>query len=197
MDEILLAVKNKEIDEESALDILAEFIDDTKIIKVKNLLKLLSKGSLSLENASKMINAMTCFNSSDNAENTSNNSYMRASQGSVFIKKSNNRSEVRNKQNRAARPLEKEEYDKIMDLCKNGFEYYDDGRKRKFRPNEQLAMTFLLQANLGLRISDVLKLTPSTLKNDKLEIIEKKTGKLQYRDINKNLILLGCYEKIA
>ncbi|WP_455822537.1 hypothetical protein [Clostridium butyricum] len=48
-------------------------------------------------------------------------------------------------------------------------------------------MTFLLQANLGLRISDVLTLTPSTLKNDKLEIIEKKTGKLQYRDINKNL----------
>ncbi|WP_455796883.1 hypothetical protein [Clostridium butyricum] len=37
-----------------------------------------------------------------------------------------------------------------MELCKNGFEYYDNGKKRKFRPNEQLAMTFLLQANLGL-----------------------------------------------
>ncbi|MGL5820299.1 MAG: tyrosine-type recombinase/integrase, partial [Sarcina sp.] len=44
-----------------------------------------------------------------------------------------------------------------------------------------------LQANLGLRISDVLKLKPSTFKNDKLEIIEKKTGKLQYRTINRNL----------
>ena len=67
---------------------------------------------------------------------------------------------------------EKEEYDQIMDLCRKGFEYFQDGKKRKFRPNEQLAMTFLLQANLGLRISDVLKLTPSTLKNDKLEIID-------------------------
>ena len=187
MDEILLAVKNKEIYEDSALDILAEFIDDSKIIKVKNLLKLLSKGSLSLENASKMINVMTNFNSSDNKKSNKNYGYGREYEGSSFIKKADNTKDVRNKQNRAARPLEKEEYDKIMDLCKNGFEYYDEGRKRKFRPNKQLAMTFLLQANLGLRISDVLKLTPSTLKNDKLEIIEKKTGKLQYRDINKNL----------
>ena len=187
MDEILLAVKNKEIDEDSALDILAEFIDDSKIIKVKNLLKLLSKGSLSLENASKMINVMTNFNSSDNKKSNKNYGYGREYEDSYFIKKADNTKDVRNKQTRAARTLEKEEYDKIMDLCKNGFEYYDEGRKRKFRPNKQLAMTFLLQANLGLRISDVLKLTPSTLKNDKLEISEKKTGKLQYRDINKNL----------
>lgn len=48
-------------------------------------------------------------------------------------------------------------------------------------------MTFILQANLGLRISDVMKLKPVTFKNDKLEVIEKKTGKLQYRTINRNL----------
>ena len=189
MEEILIAVKNKEIDEDSALDIMLEFIDKSKEIKVKNILKLLSKNLLSLENASKMINAMS--NLSDSAHNNAQKSNYYEDDTNNFklsSKKSiSNVKELKTKQKRAARPLEKEEYDEIMELCKNGFEYYDNGKKRKFRPNEQLAMTFLLQANLGLRISDVLTLTPSTLKNDKLEIIEKKTGKLQYRDINKNL----------
>ena len=188
MDEILLAVKNKEIDEESALDILIEFIDKTKITKVKNIIKLLSKGLLSLDNASKMLNVMSSLN--EIQDKKTNSLYT-----SFYNKESKNSSDNSRKkpkdaggrQKKAARPLEKEEYDQIMDLCRKGFEYFQDGKKRKFRPNEQLAMTFLLQANLGLRISDVLKLTPSTLKNDKLEIIEKKTGKLQYRDINKNL----------
>ena len=189
MEEILIAVKNKEIDEYSALDIMLEFIEKSKEIKVKNILKLLSKNLLSLENASKMINAMSNLNDSkyNNAQKSNyyeddTNNFKLSSKKSI-----SNVKELKTKQKRAARPLEKEEYDEIMELCKNGFEYYDNGKKRKFRPNEQLAMTFLLQANLGLRISDVLTLTPSTLKNDKLEIIEKKTGKLQYRDINKNL----------
>ncbi|WP_270215394.1 tyrosine-type recombinase/integrase [Clostridium butyricum] len=189
MEEILIAVKNKEIDEDSALDIMLEFIEKSKEIKVKNILKLLSKNLLSLENASKMINAMSNLNDSKYNNAQKSNYYEDdTSNFKLSSKKSiSNVKELKTKQKRAARPLEKEEYDEIMELCKNGFEYYDNGKKRKFRPNEQLAMTFLLQANLGLRISDVLTLTPSTLKNDKLEIIEKKTGKLQYRDINKNL----------
>ncbi|EDT75206.1 tyrosine-type recombinase/integrase [Clostridium butyricum] len=189
MEEILIAVKNKEIDEDSALDIMLEFIEKSKEIKVKNILKLLSKNLLSLENASKMINAMSNLNDSKYNNAQKSNYYEDdTSNFKLSSKKSiSNVKELKTKQKRAARPLEKEEYDEIMELCKNGFEYYDNGKKRKFRPNEQLAMTFLLQANLGLRISDVLTLTPSTLKNDKLEIIEKKTRKLQYRDINKNL----------
>ena len=97
--------------------------------------------------------------------------------------------EVKGKRNRrAARPLEYDEYMTIITLCQKGFTYKDEyGVKHIFRPNKQLAMTFILQANLGLRISDVLKLKPSTFKNDKLEVIEKKTGKLQYRTINRNL----------
>ena len=97
--------------------------------------------------------------------------------------------EVKGKRNRrAARPLEYEEYMTIITLCQKGFTYKDEsGIDHIFRPNKQLAMTFILQANLGLRISDVLKLKPSTFKNDKLEVIEKKTGKLQYRTINRNL----------
>ena len=97
--------------------------------------------------------------------------------------------EVKGKRNRrAARPLEYDEYMTIITLCQKGFTYKDEyGVKHIFRPNKQLAMAFILQANLGLRISDVLKLKPSTFKNDKLEVIEKKTGKLQYRTINRNL----------
>ena len=48
MEEILIAVNNKEIDEDSALDIMLEFIEKSKEIKVKNILKLLSKNLLSL-----------------------------------------------------------------------------------------------------------------------------------------------------
>lgn len=65
MEEILLAVKNRDIDEESALDILVEFIDKSKITKVKNIIKLLCIGTLSLENASKMLNAMSSLNNED------------------------------------------------------------------------------------------------------------------------------------
>lgn len=196
MDEILLAVKNKELDEESALDILIEFIDDSKVNKVKSIIKLLVIGSLSLENASKMLNAMSSLNGHNFGDENNLNETKKSNNGfysNEYIYKNSNDKKLNDKkiskshQKKAARPLEKEEYDKIMELCKNGFKYDDNGKIRTFRPNEQLAMTFLLQANLGLRISDVLKLTPSTLKNDKLEIIEKKTGKLQYRDINKNL----------
>lgn len=97
--------------------------------------------------------------------------------------------EVKSKRNRrAARSLEYDEYMTIITLCQKGFTYKDESCiDHIFRPNKQLAMTFILQANLGLRISDVLKLKPSTFKNNKLEVIEKKTGKLQYRTINRNL----------
>ena len=190
MDEILLAVKNKEIDEESALDILIEFVDNSKISKVKSIINLLSIGSLSLENAIKMLNTIINFdNSVEKEEEKQTKGFYYSEYRNIknTDSQSNDKRVEKSKLKKAARPLEKEEYDKIMELCKSGFKYDDNGKMRTFRPNKQLAMTFLLQANLGLRISDVLKLTPSTLKNDKLEIIEKKTGKLQYRDINKNL----------
>lgn len=61
MEEILLAVKNRDIDEESALDILIEFIDKSKMSKVKSIIKLLCMGTLSLENASKMLNGNEYF----------------------------------------------------------------------------------------------------------------------------------------
>lgn len=82
------------------------------------------------------------------------------------------------------RPLEKEEYKKIMKLLDSGFTYTEDGKEKTFRPNQQIALALSLQANLGLRIGDVLALKVSSFKGDKLEVREDKTDKLQYRAIN-------------
>ncbi len=51
------------------------------------------------------------------------------------------------------------------------------------RPNERIATALVLEGNLGLRISDILRLRPSSIVQDggryHLDITEKKTGKLR------------------
>lgn len=170
--EILLFLKNNTIDISSAVDLLLVYINDKNKNKVITILKLFVDDKLKISNAENMINKL--IEDNQNKENK-------------ILEKNSNKS-LNRKERRAARPLEEDEYIKIINLCKTGFTYYDEyNSPHIFRPNKQLAMTFILQANLGLRISDVLKLKPSTFKNDRLEVIEKKTGKLQYRVINKNL----------
>ena len=88
------------------------------------------------------------------------------------------------------RPLEREEYKKIMKLLEVGFTYTEDGKEKTFRPNTQIALALSLQANLGLRIGDVLSLKVSNFKGNKLEIREDKTDKLQYRDVNPAIVNL-------
>ena len=50
-----------------------------------------------------------------------------------------------------------------------------------FRPNERIATALVLEGNLGLRISDILKLRLSNIVRDgdryRLEVTEQKTGK--------------------
>ena len=82
------------------------------------------------------------------------------------------------------RPLEMEEYKNIMELLKNGFKYTLEGKEKTFRPNTQIALILSLQANMGLRIGDILSLKLSSFKGNKLQIREDKTDKLQYREIN-------------
>ena len=82
------------------------------------------------------------------------------------------------------RPLEIEEYTKIMELLDNGFKYVAEGKEKVFRPNIQIALILRLQANMGLRIGDILSLKLSNFKGNKLEVREDKTDKLQYRVIN-------------
>ena len=170
--EILQFVKDDIIDIPSALDLLLVYIKDSDKNKGLTILKLVSDGNLKISSAENMINKL-----------------IEKEEAIEYKEKKTSVKEVKGKRNRrAARPLEYDEYMTIITLCQKGFTYKDEyGVKHIFRPNKQLAMAFILQANLGLRISDVLKLKPSTFKNDKLEVIEKKTGKLQYRTINRNL----------
>lgn len=170
--EILQFVKDDIIDIPSALDLLLVYIKDSDKNKGLTILKLVSDGNLKISSAENMINKL-----------------IQKEEAVEYKEKKTSIKEVKGKRNRrAARPLEYDEYMTIITLCQKGFTYKDEsGIEHTFRPNKQLAMTFILQANLGLRISDVLKLKPSTFKNDKLEVIEKKTGKLQYRTINRNL----------
>ena len=170
--EILQFVKDDIIDIPSALDLLLVYIKDSDKNKGLTILKLVSDGNLKISSAENMLNKL-----------------IEKEEAVEYKEKKTSVKEVKGKRNRrAARPLEYDEYMTIITLCQKGFTYKDEyGVKHIFRPNKQLAMTFMLQAHLGLRISDVLKLKPSTFKNDKLEVIEKKTGKLQYRTINRNL----------
>ena len=170
--EILQFVKDDIIDIPSALDLLLVYIKDSDKNKGLTILKLVSDGNLKISSAENMLNKL-----------------IEKEEAVEYKEKKTSIKEVKGKRNRrAARPLEYDEYMTIITLCQKGFTYKDEsGVEHIFRPNKQLAMTFILQANLGLRISDVLKLKPSTFKNDKLEVIEKKTGKLQYRTINRNL----------
>lgn len=87
----------------------------------------------------------------------------------------------------ADRPIEINEYEKVINLMLTGFQYTIEGKSKIFRPNKQLALALQLQASLGLRIGDVLKLKVNSFKNGKLEIKEDKTDKLQYRDIDSDI----------
>ncbi len=87
--------------------------------------------------------------------------------------------------NCTTRPLQEHEYRRIIELLNSGFVM--SGRKI-FNPNRQIAIVLQLEANLGLRIGDVLRLRVDSVKNGKLEIIEEKTGKCQYREVNSAVI---------
>ena len=62
--------------------------------------------------------------------------------------------------------LSQEDYRAIITAVQNGFEYEQDGKQKKFRANIQLATVLQLEANLGLRISDILTLTMASIKKD-------------------------------
>lgn len=69
--------------------------------------------------------------------------------------------------------LTTEQYKEIILTMKHGFS--------GCRPNERIATALMLEANLGLRISDIVKLRLSDIVKDgeryRLSIIEQKTGK--------------------
>lgn len=79
--------------------------------------------------------------------------------------------------NKKTRALSTEEFELIIKTMKNGFTH--NGVECK--PNNRIATILIMQANLGIRIGDLLKLRPRNIikegKRYRLNIIEEKTGK--------------------
>ena len=75
--------------------------------------------------------------------------------------------------NKKTKALTTEQYKEIIQTLKEGFS--------GCRPNGRIATILVLEGNLGLRISDILKLRLCDIVKDgdryRLEIVEKKTGK--------------------
>ena len=69
--------------------------------------------------------------------------------------------------------LNAEQYKEIIQTMKSGF--------CGCKPNERIATALVLEGNLGMRISDILKLRPCSIVRDgerhRLEVVEQKTGK--------------------
>lgn len=80
--------------------------------------------------------------------------------------------------NKKTMALTNEQYEKIIETIRNGF-ICSDGHIVK--PNKRIATVLSLEANLGLRISDILQLSLSAIVHDggryRLNIIEQKTKK--------------------
>lgn len=75
--------------------------------------------------------------------------------------------------NKQTKALTTEQYKEIIQTIREGF--------LGCRPNERIATALVLEGNLGLRISDIIKLRPCDIVRDgdryRLEIVEQKTGK--------------------
>ena len=75
--------------------------------------------------------------------------------------------------NKRTRAVTVEEYDQIIDTMRTGF--------AGCRPNDRIATALIIEANLGIRISDILKLKLSDIIKEgsryRLNIIEQKTKK--------------------
>lgn len=75
--------------------------------------------------------------------------------------------------NKRTKALTTEQYQEIIQTMKEGFS--------GCRPNERIATALVLEGNLGLRISDIVKLRPCDIVRDgeryRLAVVEQKTGK--------------------
>ncbi len=75
--------------------------------------------------------------------------------------------------NKKTKALTTDQYKEIIQTMREGF--------CGCRPNDRVATALVLEGNLGLRISDIIKLRPCDIVRDgdrfRLEVVEKKTGK--------------------
>ena len=75
--------------------------------------------------------------------------------------------------NKKTKALTTEQYKEIIHTMRDGFS--------GCRANDRIATALVLEGNLGLRISDIIKLRPCDIVRDgdryRLEVVEQKTGK--------------------
>ena len=75
--------------------------------------------------------------------------------------------------NKKTKALTTDQYKEIIQTMREGF--------CGCRPNDRIATALVLEGNLGLRISDIIKLRPCDIVKDgdrfRLEVVEQKTGK--------------------
>ena len=75
--------------------------------------------------------------------------------------------------NKKTKALTTEQYKEIIQTMREGF--------CGCRPNDRIATALVLEGNLGLRISDIIRLRPCDIVRDgdryRLEVVEQKTGK--------------------
>lgn len=92
-------------------------------------------------------------------------------------------------ESQATRPLTQEEFDKIITVLQFGVKYKDKkGSKRRIEPNRQVALILSVQATIGFRINDILRMKLRDIRGSKISFIEQKTKKLQYRQVNIDFI---------
>lgn len=102
----------------------------------------------------------------------------------------------------ATRALSKEEFVLIIKTLRTGFKYLNKmGNEKLFKSNNRIATILLIQANLGLRIGDLLKLRLNNIIQDgeryRLDLVEQKTNKRRIFTVPLeiyNYIKLYCYE---
>lgn len=79
--------------------------------------------------------------------------------------------------NKRTKALDREQYNLVIKTIREGFTHNGS----EFKPNNRLATLLVVQANFGVRISDILRLRLSDIIYEsgryRLDIIEKKTGK--------------------
>ncbi|MGL5067991.1 MAG: tyrosine-type recombinase/integrase [Sarcina sp.] len=107
------------------------------------------------------------------------------------LKKTKTRDDVDKElsESQATRPLTEEEFNKIISLLQFGVKFEDrHGHKRHIKPNKQVALILSVQATIGFRINDILRMKLKDIRGSKISFIEQKTKKLQYRQVNIDFI---------
>ena len=78
-------------------------------------------------------------------------------------------------------PITREQYTEIIETMRVG-------ASKQFRANHRIAEILIAEANLGIRIEDILALKPSSFiaagNVHKINIIEKKTQKKRYKTVS-------------